>query len=96
MMFGTYYMKSTTMTIFNCFPLTYLALEISFMTDFNVVDDLFFNRAGLDRDQVSRVVDNALRNAEDGELFLEYRQSESMAFDGLVAGSKSSQISFEL
>jgi TldD protein len=44
-------------------------------------DELFFQRAGLDRARVERIVDDALRGCEDGELFLEYRQSESLALD---------------
>ncbi len=43
--------------------------------------DLFFSRTGMDPDSVQRTVDQALRNADDGELFLEYSQSESFAFD---------------
>ena len=44
-------------------------------------DALFFTRAGLDRARVERIVGEALDGADDGELFLEYRQSESLAFD---------------
>jgi TldD protein len=44
-------------------------------------DDLFFKDSGLDRARVQRLVDDALKGADDGELFLEYRQSESFAFD---------------
>jgi TldD protein len=44
-------------------------------------DDLFFNRAGLDRARTEGLVDEALRGADDGELFLEYCQSESLSFD---------------
>jgi TldD protein len=44
-------------------------------------DDLFFNRAGLDRDALQRQVDAALDGADDGEIFLEYCQSEALAFD---------------
>jgi TldD protein len=44
-------------------------------------DDLFFTQAGLDRSRVQRLVDDTLSSADDGELFLEYRQSESFAFD---------------
>ncbi len=44
-------------------------------------DDLFFTRAGLDRDRVARLVGDALVGCDDGELFLEYRQSESLVFD---------------
>ncbi|MDR3498361.1 MAG: metalloprotease TldD [Parvibaculum sp.] len=44
-------------------------------------DDLFFSQAGLDRSRVEQIVGDALHGAEDGELFLEYRQSEALAFD---------------
>src|SRR5215469_14601302 len=43
--------------------------------------DLFFNDAGLNRTAVERLVDESLKDSDDGELFLEYRQSESFAFD---------------
>ncbi len=46
-----------------------------------VTDELFFNRAGLDRPRVEGIVGDALRGADDGELFLEYRQSESFSFE---------------
>ena len=51
------------------------------MTDFSKSDELFFTRAGLDRGRVEGLVDDALLGADDGELFLEYRQSESLLFD---------------
>ena len=51
------------------------------MTDLAATDDLFFNRAGLDRARVEGIVDDSLHGADDGELFLEYRQSESLVFD---------------
>ena len=44
-------------------------------------DDLFFSASGLDRSRVESLVGEALHGAEDGELFLEYRQSEALAFD---------------
>jgi TldD protein len=44
-------------------------------------DDLFFNRAGMDRAKVERLVDDNLKAGDDGELFLEYRLSEGLAFD---------------
>jgi len=44
-------------------------------------EDLFFKRAGLDRDATNALVANALTGADDGELFLEYRQSESISLD---------------
>ena len=43
--------------------------------------DLFFDHAGLDRGNVQALVDESLSHADDGELFLEYRQSESFVFD---------------
>ena len=43
--------------------------------------DLFFSRTGMDRARVQETVDDALKGADDGELFLEYSQSESFAFD---------------
>jgi TldD protein len=43
--------------------------------------DLFFIRAGLDADRVRDIVGDALVGADDGELFLEYRQSESVLVD---------------
>ncbi len=46
-----------------------------------VTEDLFFARAGLDRQAVDRIVTDALVGCDDGELFLEYRQSESLALD---------------
>ena len=44
-------------------------------------DDLFFTQAGLDRPRVERLTAEALRGAEDGEMFLEYSQSEALSFD---------------
>ena len=44
-------------------------------------DDLFFEPAGLDRDRVERLVEDTMSEADDGELFLEYRLSEALAFD---------------
>ena len=51
------------------------------MSTLDITDDLFFNRGGLDRDRVTRIVGDALHGADDGELFLGYCQSESIAFD---------------
>ena len=44
-------------------------------------DDLFFTRAGLDRGRLDTIVGDALHGADDGELYLEYTQSESFSFD---------------
>jgi TldD protein len=42
-------------------------------------DDIFFKQ--LDRSNVQGLVDESLRGSDDGELFLEYKQSETFAFD---------------
>jgi len=47
-------------------------------TDLN---DLFFTRTGMDRPRIERLVADALHAADDGELFLEYAQSENLSFD---------------
>jgi TldD protein len=39
------------------------------------------DRADLDRDKVSQLIRRGLEGADDGELFLEYRQSEALMFD---------------
>ena len=39
------------------------------------------DRAGLDRSRVIRLVSGGLQGADDGELYLEYRQSEMLVFD---------------
>jgi TldD protein len=46
------------------------------MTAASLVD-----RAGLDRPRVAKIISLGLDGADDGELFLEYRQSEILAFD---------------
>jgi TldD protein len=51
------------------------------MSHLAVTDDLFFNRAGLDRSRIETIVAESLHGADDGELFLEYGQSESLSWD---------------
>ncbi|NQV48769.1 MAG: metalloprotease TldD [Rhodospirillaceae bacterium] len=51
------------------------------MSDLSQTDDLFFNRTGMDRARVEGLTDEALSGADDGELFLEYSQSEAVVFD---------------
>jgi TldD protein len=51
------------------------------MSSLPQTDDLFFAQTGMDRKAVERTVDDALQGADDGELFLEYRQSESLVWD---------------
>src|ERR1700674_2537350 len=38
-------------------------------------------RASLDRARVNKIIARGLEGADDGELFLEYRQSEALLFD---------------
>ncbi len=51
------------------------------MTPLAVTDDLFFTRAGLDRSRTESIVADALHGADDGELYLEYGQTESLVWD---------------
>ena len=51
------------------------------MADIAVTDGLFFTKTGMDNRAVSRIVGDALKGCDDGELFLEYCQSESFSFD---------------
>jgi len=51
------------------------------MSDLSTTDALFFERTGLDRNSIEKIVDDALDGADDGELFLEYCQSEAVSFD---------------
>lgn len=51
------------------------------MTHLAETDALFFTRTGLDRARAERLVDDALAGADDGELYLEYRQSEALGWD---------------
>src|SRR6266699_6591391 len=51
------------------------------MTNLAVTNDLFFDRTGMDLGRVETIVGEALAGMDDGELFLEYSQSESVALD---------------
>ena len=51
------------------------------MTDLTQTDEIFFKNLDCDQTKLERIVDDTLKNADDGELFLEYRQSESIVFD---------------
>jgi TldD protein len=52
-----------------------------FLSPLLQTDDLFFAQTGMDRDAVTREVQAALVGADDGELYLEYCQSESLSWD---------------
>jgi TldD protein len=51
------------------------------MTDLAVTDALFFERTGMDPGRIEALVDQSLAGMDDGELYLEYSQSESLALD---------------
>ena len=51
------------------------------MSDIAITDDLFYGRTELDQGRVERLVADSLKGAEDGELYLEYGQSESLVLD---------------
>jgi TldD protein len=51
------------------------------MSDILSPDTLFYTRTGMDKPRVARMVSTALEGMDDGELFLEYSQSESLGFD---------------
>ncbi len=46
-----------------------------------MTQSLFFKQSGLDKARTQSIVDDALKDADDGELFLEYSQSEAFVFD---------------
>jgi TldD protein len=51
------------------------------MTLAHSTSELFFNQLGLDRRNTEALVDATLSGCDDGELFLEYCQSESLALE---------------
>src|SRR5438105_8041432 len=51
------------------------------MSDLAVTDALFFERTGMDPRSIETLVDQSLAGMDDGELYLEYSQSESLALD---------------
>ncbi len=51
------------------------------MTAEQTAKELFFNQTDLDETRVRAIVSETLDGCEDGELYLEYAQSESFAFD---------------
>ncbi len=51
------------------------------MADLARTDELFFTQTGMDRARVEKIVAEALAGMDDGELFLEWSQSEALALD---------------
>ena len=55
--------------------------DMTDMTQSTHATDFFYRDTGLSRDRVQRLVDDALHGTDDGELYLEYDQLESVTFD---------------
>src|SRR5579862_81461 len=51
------------------------------LSDLSQTDALFYDRTGMDPEQVGGIVREALSGMDDGELFLEYSLSEGFSFD---------------
>ena len=51
------------------------------MADMKITESLFFDKTGMNKRAVDRIVADALKGCDDGELYLEYAQSESFLFD---------------
>lgn len=51
------------------------------MSDRATAENLFFTQTGMDAARVQREVEQALHGMDDGELYLEFCQSESLSFD---------------
>ena len=51
------------------------------MSSLSITDRLFFESEDFDKSAVEGLVSDTLRGADDGELFLEYAQSESVSLD---------------
>ena len=51
------------------------------MADAKIAETLFFEKTGMNRRKVEAIVGDTLKGCDDGELFLEYAQSESVTFD---------------
>ncbi|MBN67223.1 MAG: metalloprotease TldD [Rickettsiales bacterium] len=51
------------------------------MSELTNTQDLFFDRTGMSNERVQHLVSDALHGLDDGELFLEFNQSESLSFD---------------
>jgi TldD protein len=51
------------------------------MADLARIEELFFTQTGMDRARVDKIVAEALAGMDDGELFLEWSQSEALALD---------------
>ncbi len=57
------------------------------------LEDLFFKDSNLDSAKVDRVVSDSLKNADDGELYLQFEESENFVFDDQRLKSASFDVS---
>ena len=46
-----------------------------------IIEDLFYSDSDLDHTKINSITDTALQGMDDGELFMEFTQSESLVFD---------------
>ena len=68
-------------TVFEIFTtLGKIRCKIALMSN-TITSKLFFGKAGLEQGETQAIVDSALGDAHDGELFLEYRLSENLLYD---------------
>ena len=44
------------------------------------LESLFFKDSALDNEKVDKIVSNSLANADDGELYLQFEESENFVF----------------
>ncbi len=51
------------------------------MTHLSITDGLFFQEGGLDRQRLEGIVKESLQGADDGELYLEYTESDHLVWD---------------
>lgn len=51
------------------------------MTALHQTDKLFFDQTGMDPSKIQRIMQELLRGADDGELYLEFAQSEAFVWD---------------
>ena len=63
------------------------------MNPLTTTDELFFSQSGLEQSRVERLTEDALKGADDGEMYLEYSQSEALSFDDGKLKSASSDTS---
>ena len=57
------------------------------------LENLFFKDSNLDSVKVDRVVSDSLKNADDGELYLQFEESENFVFDDQRLKSASFDVS---